>query len=264
MKKIVLFVFLFSITVGLSSSSAAQGEPEEEKPSYSTEQVGETPLEKILKNADEITYKNQDEIISIYNSDVFSYFKIYGYNTELKKNTFKKTAEYAEKLSELKKIKQEILQSNYYVTLNGEKLGDYNVKRKGFKIELGSNIRAGGYGGMRPSKSIEEVIFPSLPTENEAWKDIAGMRMPPGIFIEYYFLPLNEQKGLTAETNKNDIKIYLIFKIADVKKVSYKTFSAGGEVGWFQSTGNHIIAKSLRIVAADEKSGEIYFDKSYK
>jgi hypothetical protein len=221
-------------------------------------------LQAILKDAKEIHSWDADDFLNIYNSDVVAYFKLSEYDTDLKKELFAKTPEYASKLKELAKRKEEAMQNTYFVTLSGSELSNYDTTRKGFKLELGSNIRIGGRGGMRPEESVEGIIFPTLPTELEKWSSFAGMPMPDGINIEYYFFPLSEEHGLEVENNKSDVQLYFIFKIADVKKVSYKTYSAGGEQGWFETTARHIIGNSPRVVVANSKSGAVYADIAYK
>jgi len=122
-----------------------------------------------------------NKLILIYNLDVFEYFDLGGfgkeYDTDLKKQVFSKTPEYAEKLNDLRLKKTEMLTSLYYVTINKFYTEEYDVKKKGFEINIG-NVNYGAYGYARAPKSIPTsypsggydekaaIYFPSLPTKN--------------------------------------------------------------------------------------------------
>ena len=77
---------------------------------------------------------NIEEIKSILNLDVFSYYGLYDkYDTDLKKSVFKKSSEYKEKLNELKILKERLSTNFYYIKIN-ESLPDYNINKRGFYI----------------------------------------------------------------------------------------------------------------------------------
>ncbi len=93
---------------------------------YAESDRNSTALEEILQDSKD---GKRSEIYYIYTLDVLEHFNLENeYNTDLKKNVFKKTAEYQEKLNELKKLKQEIQKQTYYVTISGERLKDYDTK----------------------------------------------------------------------------------------------------------------------------------------
>lgn len=178
------------------------------------------------------------ELYRIYQLDVFAHYGLYKeYNTELKRAVFKKTQDYIDKLNELKKNKKEILQHYYYIKLSEKyRFSDYDIKRKGFELELDNNII------LSPPKSVKGVVFSSLPIKSKSDRYF---------YITYLFLPLSERKGLSIENNKENINIYLIFKISNA--VYYNEFY-GGEV---------LVADSVRLVIVDKGGDEVYFDRVY-
>lgn len=225
-------------------------------------QESKGPLATILQDAEEINNDNRDKLYKIMTLDVFGYFDLSDYNTDLKKNMFMKTTEYTNKVNELKKLKHTSALRTYYVILKGERFKDYDVNRKGFKVKLGENITLSGIiNRWGPPKSISMILFPALPTESEESK--SGL-LPKGIKTEYLFLPMNEKNGLSVENNKSDTKAYLFFSPADAKKISYDHYAAGGNHGWLTIKDDCIIAKSVRVIVANEESGQIYLDKVYK
>src|ERR1035437_8941565 len=97
---------------------------------------GQQTISDLVVNAKEGTA----ELESIYDLDVFSYYNLNDYNSDLKQAVFKKTEEYQNKLTELKSTKAEMLKTTYYVKLE-KAFGDseygsvnYDIKRKGFEI----------------------------------------------------------------------------------------------------------------------------------
>jgi hypothetical protein len=81
-------------------------------------------LKTILENAEEFIDEREraSEIRAIWDLDVFDYFNLYDkYDTPLKREVFKKSSEYKEKLNELKAKKQEIQKKNILHNFTGHK-----------------------------------------------------------------------------------------------------------------------------------------------
>jgi hypothetical protein len=197
----------------------------------------------------------------IYNLDVFSYFELTDYDTELKKAMFMKTKEYEDKLEELKKLKQGVEKDYYYVALEESKMKnkfeDYNMAKKGINLFLGTNMGLGAINAQAP-KSVSRILFPSLSTEKSGMKTYGGYAPIPGVYEEYLFLAMNEEKGLLVENNRNDIDVYFIFRIAGIETVSFKFYCIN--TGWWNVKQELLKADSVWLVMGNRKTGDIYFD----
>src|SRR5690554_4791899 len=110
------------------------------KEHYTTNQMWKAKME------DE-SYKNQSisfigEILSL---NVIRYYGIRGYDTDLKQHLYKETEEYKKLESELKTIKQKLLNQTFYYLVPIEK--NYNVEKKAFSL----------------SSSLIESKYPDVP-----------------------------------------------------------------------------------------------------
>ncbi|HBH60975.1 MAG TPA: hypothetical protein DDX85_04375 [Nitrospiraceae bacterium] len=223
-------------------------------PDYSTAE--KSSLKQLLQYAEK-TGNNQT---AIYDLDVMDYFKLSQYDTELKKNTFKKTPEYQEKLNKLKSIRQKMLENYYYIELE-RSLGEYDINRKGFEISFGGNIAIFDFDLNAP-KSAQGFIFPSLPIKNTPDDFIERLGLK-GIYEERLFLPMGEEQGLSIETHSKDTHVYLIFKMASAKDVSYEGYIIDSR-SWVKAEERLLMATPVRVIVGNDKSNEVYFDKEYK
>ena len=205
------------------------------------------------------------ELETIFDLDVFRYYNLEGYDTELKKSVYKKTAEYQNYLLELKAKKVEMLKTNYY-TIQTEMFSsiNYDVSRKGFEIELGTNTGMGTYSARTP-KSIYlqnggHILLKGLPSKQKS-APILGQ----GILVENLFLAMSEENGLEVENNKDDVQIYYFFTPTGREKSVFKfyNYASGQFRGWYNITNNDLKSDKVRIVVANKTTGAIYFDKSY-
>lgn len=211
-----------------------------------------------LKIADEKLYL-------IYDLNVFDYYKLNSYDTDLKKEVYKKTTEYSEQLAELKKMKTNMLKTPYYVLLenafvNGYEPVNYDLKKKGFYIGLGSNEGGGSTYAIPPkslpicnkNREILPIYLKSLPTTKVA--GILGL-------VEKLFIPLDEERGLEIENAKKDIVVYFIFIPSGKEIISY-TFE-DTRSGTLKCKTNALKADKVRMIVANKTTGKILFDKNY-
>lgn len=205
------------------------------------------------------------ELETIFDLDVFRYYNLEGYDTELKQSVYKKTTEYQNYLLELKAKKVEMLKSNYY-TIQTEMFSsiNYDVSRKGFEIELGTNTGMGTASARTP-KSIYlqnggSIVLKGLPSKQKS-APILGQ----GILVENLFLSMSEENGLEIENNKDDVQIYYFFTPTGREKSVFKyyNYASGQFRGWYNITNNDLKSDKVRIVVANKTTGAIYYDKSY-
>lgn len=207
----------------------------------------------------------KENLTAIYNLDVFKYFNLTEYDTDLKKSVFKKTQEFQDLLTELKSKRVEMLKTSFY-TFKDEKFKDvnYDMKRKGFSIEIGANFGLGTASARAP-KSIyltygERVILKSLPS-----KQVPEPIFGPGIYTDRLFLAMSEETGLEIENDKDNVQIYFFFTPTGKEKTTFKFYNntSNSYGGWYTITQNILKSDNVRIVVANKLSGVIYFDKNY-
>ena len=202
---------------------------------------GQQLITDITANATEENGKLDD----IYQLNVFSYYNLEEYDTELKKSVFKKTTEYQNYLTELKTKKAEMQKTTYY-TIKTDMFNDtnYDVKRKGFEIEIGTNSGLGTFTARTP-KSIylengSRIILKGLPIKQKPEPYVAK-----GVFSENLFLQISEENGLEKTTFK------------------FYNFDNGRYRGWYTINNNDLKSETVRVIVANKETGFIYFDKFY-
>jgi len=211
-------------------------------------------LSDLTANAKEAT----DQLEVIYDLDVFQYFNLYDYDTELKQSVFKKTEEYQTKLAELKSAKAEMLKTTYYTSHTEAFSSDtnYDLKRKGFEIDLGWNLGMGTEGARTP-KSINGFLFKALPSKQVPEPLFFGT----GVNSEKLFLPMTEEAGLEIENDKKNIDVYFFFTPTGKEKTVFKFLNSDSK--WYNITHNDLKADKVRIIVAHKSTGKIYLDKTY-
>ena len=175
----------------------------------------EKTLSEILESIEKAPY----ELYQIYDLEVLKYYDLESqYETPLQRQVFLKSAEYGDKLNELKNKRAEMLANEYYLAIPNEYdstawFPDYDIRRKGFDLMIGENSSAyrdeKGASWCRAPKSIDAgsgsyIIFPSLPTKQIApYKD---RPKPLHVLHEKLFLQIDEEKGLEIEKNKDNTR----------------------------------------------------------
>ena len=207
-------------------------------------------LEDVLRDAQPA----RDDFLTIYQLDVFSYFSLDQYDTDLKKAVFKKSSEYQLLLDSLKTLKKQIAGGRWYVT-PGWELTDYDVDAHGFHLILGLNTFSCP-AEAQPPKSHGDFLFPSLPTKRVSYLP----EYYPSQKQERLFLPMSEENGLAIETEGN-ARIYLLFAVAGVREVSYDYYLYGGDE--YTNTGTYLTTDSIRVVVGNASTGKVYFNKEY-
>jgi hypothetical protein len=236
------------------------------------------PLPSLLENAQQAA---ADDLLTALDLDVLSHFKLSQYDTDLKKSVFKRTDEYAQRLAELKEEKRRILSAPYYVKVaGGGGMGDYDTKRGGFTVHLGTNIGILAYDTRAP-KSVSRVLFPNLPTQQReagrAAEDqlfqrgeltTAALRAldMPGVYDEQLFLSMTEEQGLAIEENREAVAVYIFFKAIGTKTARFEfrgIMLSGADLGLSEIEQRVVVGDSVRLVVGNTSTGEVYFDRRY-
>lgn len=198
------------------------------------------------------------EISSILNTDVFKYYNLKDqYNTELKKKNYKSTADYQEKLNDLKSLKKELCSKTYYLDFDPF----YYEKNNTFKYNL--NTR---------TFTLTNVIYKDemYNGANIIQFDNIILSLVKGISIrrETYssggvdfirqkidFKISDEQVAEIIEENRSDIKILFVFRFTNALNYPGKFFGSSVTVPGMNG-------KLLKVIMYDSTNGKIY--KIYK
>lgn len=228
------------------------------------------------------------ELWAANNLDVFSYFKLNEqYDTELKRKAFKSTSAYTDSLTKLKQVKQDHRQTVFVIELGqcahfdrNHRITEYNLSKKRFEINIGGAScfttphtakldKSGTFSGeisnvfesvyrYRPPKTIYDFDVSKLPISQKV-----ESKMLFTFYAEYIQVPVSEQIALKIENNKEDISIYIVTDITGVKQTTYNKY-------WYMPKDNErktieVFTNSfVRLIIANNKTGEIHFDKTYK
>ena len=168
--------------------------------------LGQQTISELTANAVEAT----DNIKYIYDLDIFRYFELTElYNTDLKRSVFKKTQDYQTYLIQLKNERVEMLKTTYYVIQTDVFNNlNYNVKRKGFELELGSNWGIGTASARTPKSIYIQNILPIV-LKGLQTKQVAAPNLGKGVMIEKLFLQMSEENGLEIENSKRNEEDYV-------------------------------------------------------
>lgn len=213
--------------------------------------------------------KGNADIFNIYNLDVFYYYDLKEYDTDLKKAVYKKSPEYKTQLNDLKNLKTKLFNTTYYSKQDELfESADYDINKKGFNLIVNTNFGM-GTGSAIPPKSVVAawglmggayIQLKKLPT-----KQIDDKYFGQGIKNEILFVPISETNGLEIEENRKNIIVYYLYKPHSKETVKYKFYNnvSNRYAGWYDMKDNVITSADLRIIVANKKSGKIYFDKIY-
>jgi hypothetical protein len=197
-----------------------------------------------------------DNMYLIYDLNVFEYYNLGDeYDSDLKKEVFKKTPEYAEKLTELKKMKAEMLKTTYYLEQEN-RFGDYDITKKGFNVSiLFDRYPNGGQKTIRINE--KDIYLKSLPSKRKSFTVFGAAAIDERLFI-----PMNETNALEIENDKENISIYYFFTPNGKEAISYQFICADGYS--FCNTKQTLLkADKVRVIVAHKTTGKIYFDKTY-
>jgi len=225
-----------------------------------------------------LRYKNSSDPVlfeSAFNLNVFDYFTLNEkYDSDLKKEFFKKTTEYTTLLDSLKKIKSDFINSIYYEkdfknpggesfltkSINLRQQGyqvKYDIQKKGFFISIGIVLPYTCSRNFCP-KILNDIEFKQL-TITKKYNLLEGKNC----YTQYLFLPMDESTALEVENNRNQIEILRVFNITGVYIATFSDpdFIADnfGKIGKVQV----VKGGSMRLLIYNKETEQIYFDKLY-
>jgi len=186
------------------------------------------------------------EIVFALRNDVFSYFSedLKPYDTDLKKEVFKKTDQYKEYKDKLADISSQIWNNRVVISVEPSGLHHYDLKARGFYYPIGSDYVDYGYGDY--PVSIKNFCFDRIPTVTV--QGIAGTDWR-------VFLPCDESSAVKIEDNR-DIVFEFEFNVTGIVEKKYTTYVMG--TGYKMAyTGQYVNTKNIELRIVDKKSGEV-------
>ncbi|MBK8330147.1 MAG: hypothetical protein IPL09_11935 [Bacteroidetes bacterium] len=210
-----------------------------------------------INNAHDIHEMN---IRALVTNNVYSYYNLKEYDSELKRAAFKKSSDYADKLKnmELDKKNKFYVKLKFYKGDGWWRIPTYNLKTNGYDIFLSTNLN------YSPSQCPDKcyMTVSGLVLRFNQLKTFKKSSIVKGSFKEYAFLPATQEVGLSMEEDKDNVEIYFIFNIIDLKNLPY-TFCNARSLKTV--TLKELVAdtKNLRIIIMNKDTKNIYLDKIY-
>jgi hypothetical protein len=211
---------------------------------------------------------------SAYNLLVFDYFKLNEiYDSDLKKQVFKKTNEYLILLDSLKNIKLQYLNSVYYESgfnivgsesftnenFDGKRFQvNYDIQQKGFYFGIGSVMPYHCNFGFCP-KVINAVEFKQLNITKKYNLSSNSNRS----YTQYLFFPMDETSALEIENNRSEIAILRIYTIKGIYSATYNDPDFISDYHGGTCKVNVVKGGNMRLLIYNKATDHIYFDKIY-
>ena len=190
-----------------------------------------------------------DDIRDILELNVVSYFRIKGYDTDLKKELFKETDEYKRYETELKQIRDELKKSSFIYI---HKLSHvYDLEKGGFQYDITLND---SYYVNFPGYINHRTLCIEYATKRFPKNNIEINKLRWGSSINYmqlvYFPVPDKHVALQIENAGHDqVGVLFIFKIDSTKKERPNS-------GFFPQT--FILTKTESIYIVNTQTGEVY------
>lgn len=254
MKKILLFIFL-PLSICSQTLVRVEGLYESIQTTSKEASLGCRKNE----NEDE-NIVCSDKLISAIQLDVFKYYDLeLIYSSALKRSTYIETQDYKDKLSELKLIKTDYTSHTLYLELNKDRefsIGDYDLKKGGFNIYLGSDYQGDKEQYWRTSKN--DYQFRQLPIKQLCFffpiNKVMALKIENSI-VKSIPRPKPIEEG-TFETKKGiELKMILLFKPTGVVKIKYS--------GYFNLIRTVVTTDKVEVIILDAVTSMLYYRKSF-
>lgn len=213
MKKIVYLLFLLLPTNLIAQQTfdqITQGcNKFVDKGSYTKEQVA------ICMDEDSNSYELETyQIINILNTDVFRYYKLKEYKTDLQKKVFKESPEYKKYETELRHTKDSLKKQRWYYVCDLE--SNYDITRKGFLFS--EELYGPEYPNLKGYLSFETLSFDfatkRFPKNKiEVSKRIWPNRVDYSIIQKIILSVPNEKIALEIEKDGKNVGVLFLFQL---------------------------------------------------
>ncbi|MBZ0272918.1 hypothetical protein K8I61_12840 [bacterium] len=217
---------------------------------------GESELRELLTTS---RGTDPSKLMPIFDLDAIAYYGLKtSAMTPLERKFYMKSDEYQQKLRELKAVRDEAKDATYYFELD---VPNYDIGQQGFVFVVRENINRAQMLVGAPH-TVNGILFDSIPFYTRPYTQIDAQE--PGVVQEYIVIPASEEDGLSIERNRENVRLYVFFKVVDLKSVQYKSFVIkGNERFWKTVETNILVGSQPRLILGDRETGKIFFDKKY-
>lgn len=208
-------------------------------------------------NFNEQTEEVSNKTRFIATKNVFMYFGLREYNTDLKKSVFKKTEEYKNYESQI----TELLQSRYNISIPIK--NNYDLRTKSIKVKLGENC--GTASSPEKCYNVDEnwsslrIRFSKLVTTKTPVGKYGG-------YSEYINIPLSEERALEVENQKSNFELIITFNIKSAlvtipyKHINLMVMPSDPHSATLKA--DIVDAYKIHIYLINKTTNEIYFEKT--
>lgn len=178
--------------------------------------------------SDGIDMSKERNLEAIFNLDVFEYYELYDYNTELKRKVFLESSEGQALTKELQQKKENLLNSVSYFFYRHFEDGRYNLSNKTFDISMRVGFMPiAGYlnlGSLAIKKSGITNRFGYYTSDiyRLYGKEAAALGIIFG--TSTIRLPMSEKDALRVENDIDNLALVAEFKIEGMKESLYNAF----------------------------------------
>ena len=210
-------------TVAIGISLYGQNKYDEIINGYAVD-IEEGTIERLNEMEGEKMPEPVSSFIHILNLDAFNY---YGFNekytSDLQRETFKKSKEYAEYLGYIKQDRDEIIANKYYVFYNLRYNNKYDVSKRAFVFRLGlydwQRTHTSGYVTL--GKKGISVSYPASRTKFTSRRDYYNE-----LYVEQLItIPFNNDEAaiqVEKEIDNPYCSAFLVFEVSLLKTVTEK------------------------------------------
>jgi len=248
MKKIlitILMVFFFIIPVGAIDKAS-------------------TDIEYYKANVSSLRY---DEIIDILLQDFwgFYYDVAQRYDTELKREMYTESAEYAKRIEILKALRSLVRSTRFAIEIEGE-LSDYDLETNAFYLRFGDNYVIIPFIGIgKAPYSYNKFYLRHLPlnvVRDTETAELYGVPENDEYYLYYNRLRIDIAKrdALDIEEKKSLYKVIVEVDVIGTKELAV-TFFASGK--WYGVKSDVILTDNANMIVKNTETGDIVYNQSF-
>lgn len=292
--KYVLIIIIFLTTDGKAQELVSESR---KKQYLINSQINLTPtqIRTNFRSVDEswLRYDINSEPVpfeSAYNLKVFDYFELNNkYDSDLKKQVFKQTADYKTLLDSLTKIRANYLNSVYYqrgfnhvggetfrsargeifqreedtVQKENDNEGEghqvnYDIQKKGFFIGIGHVLPYHCSRAFCP-KVIDDVEFKQLQITKKYNLDNNSKKS----YTQYIFVPMDANTALEIENNRTQVEILRVFNFTGIYSATFNDADFIADNYGKPCKVNIIKGGSMRLLIYNKVTDKIYYEKLF-
>lgn len=191
----------------------------------------------IPENGIDMNEKAWRNLEAIYNLDVFDYYELYNYDTELKQKVFLESSEGQGLTEELRLKKEKLLNSVSYFPFQFD--GKYNLSSKTFDISMGiSFMPISGYMNLSDLAIKKKDITKQFGYYTSDVYRVYGVPAGFDLFgTSTIQLPMTEMEALRVENDIRNLVLVVEFKMEGMKESLYNAY-LGTLVNFYIIDGN--------------------------